>query len=358
MWTGVLKVSPLFSICYAFHMTAEQLISLNLKTYLSMREIHGKDDPEVVQLYGKLKNMIIVEVYFMGFLRNLIDDDEMSGFILFINDDIDGIIERFRKTKGHFMRYLKDSLENRALAYLKLKLKRASINRSISEFYCPDIMAVAEASPEDAYICKENAREARWQKSLMFSVLRDMCMRVRSRRIKLFTFFCTIMPFLSRDVIDGFCESINCDREQTLIIANQLCRIQERENQNRYSKYYLSRMVDFHWSKILEYEGHAQIALNPEFYKKKADLNRKKLRESLKGFFNAKMHTPYSSVARILNMEPQTVSAYVMYAKKILEKVISDQSLYNMTPKSRIKQPGLSRFEPFTEFGIGTRKRC
>ena len=132
MWSGPLKVSGLFSICYALTMTAEQLISLNLTTYLSMREIRGKDDPEVVKLYGKLKNMIIVEVYFMGFLRNLIDDDEMSGFILFINDDLDGIIERFRKNKGHFMRYLKDSLENRALAYLKLKLKRASINRSIS----------------------------------------------------------------------------------------------------------------------------------------------------------------------------------------------------------------------------------
>ena len=339
-------------------MTGEQLISLNLKNYLSMKKLYGKDNPEVVKLYGKLKDMIIVEIYFMQDLRMTLDVEEMSGFVLFINDDLDSIISSYRSNRGRFFPYLKESLENLAMAYLKRKNKALTMYISYTEFFTDYPVNVAENNPEEMYFLKESSREERKNKALMFNALRYMCSRVKSRRKKLFTFFCTIISFLSRDVIDRFCESINCDREQTLIIANQLCRIQERENQNRYSKYYLSRMVDFHWSKILEYEGHAQIALNPEFYKKKADLNRKKLRESLKGFFNAKMHTPYSSVARILNMEPQTVSAYVMYAKKILEKVISNQSIYNMTPKSRIKQPGLSRFEPFTEFGIGTRKRC
>ena len=77
-------------------MTGEQLISLNLKTYLSMKKQYGKDNPDVMKLYGKLKDMIIVEIYFMEDLRTLLDEEEMSGFVLFANDALDDIISCFR----------------------------------------------------------------------------------------------------------------------------------------------------------------------------------------------------------------------------------------------------------------------
>ena len=356
MWSRPSEVSGWFSICYALDMTAEQLISLNLKTYLSMKERCGKDDPEVAKLYGKLKDMIIVEIYFMGFLRNLLNDDEMSGFILYINDDLDDIIDSFRKDRGHFMCYLKDSLENRAMAYLNMRVKRYSMRTSYIDFHKPDILSVAEASPEEVYINRENAVEAGRRKAVVYNALRNMCIRVKSRREKLFTFFCTVVPFLSRDVIDGFCESINCDRRQTLMIAKHLCRIQARENDNRYSKFYMSRMIDFHWAKILEYEGHAKLALDPEPYRKKADLNRKRLKESIRGFSNAKMNASYSAVADILNLDPKTVALYVMYAKKILERVMKNVSLYDERSIASMNQYVLPRFEPFVVFGI--RNRC
>lgn len=309
-------------------------------------------------MYSQLRDMLIVEIYFMSSLRELLNEDEMSGFVLFINDDLDGIINSFRRNRGHFYPYLKEALENRAMAYLNLKLKAISMHRSYLEFYNPYSMNVAEQTAEDVYFIKEAAREERRNKALMFNELRYMCSRVKSRRKKLFTFFCTIVPFLSRDVIDAFCESINCDREQTLIIAQRLCLIQERENENRYSKCYLSKMVDFHWAKILEYEGHAEIALNPDIYKKKADFNRKRLKESLKSFFNAKMNTSYAAVASLLNLDTRTVATYVLYAKRILNRVISDAQLIDETKQPRFKQNRLPRFEPFRVFGIGTGNRC
>ena len=339
-------------------MTGEQLISLNLKTYLSMKKQYGKDNPDVMKLYGKLKDMIIVEIYFMEDLRTLLDEEEMSGFVLFANDALDDIISCFRSNKGHFFPYLKESLENLAMAYLSRKLKAITMYKSYTEFYNTYPMNVAENNPEELYLLKENAREERRNKALMFNALRYLCSRVKSRRKKLFTFFCTIIPFLSRDVIDRFCESINCDREQTLIIAQRLNMIQELENNNRYSKYYLSKMVDFHWAKILEYEGHAKIALEPEIYKKKADLNRKRLKESLKSFFNAKMNTSYAAVASLLNLDPATVASYVMYAKQILTRVISDAKIIEETKHPRFKDNKLTRFEPFRVFGIGMGNRC
>ena len=356
--SGLRKFRLCFSSATLFYMTGEQLISLNLKNYLSMKKLYGKDNPEVVKLYGKLKDMIIVEIYFMQDLRMTLDVEEMSGFVLFINDDLDSIISSYRSNRGRFFPYLKESLENLAMAYLKRKNKALTMYISYTEFYTDYPVNVAENNPEEMYFLKESSREERKNKALMFNALRYMCSRVKSRRKKLFTFFCTIISFLSRDVIDRFCESINCDREQTLIIAQHLSRIQEKENNNRYSKSYLSKMVDFHWAKILEYEGHAKIALYPEIYRKKADLNRKRLKESLRSFFNAKMNTSYAAVASILNLDPGTVASHVMYAKQILERVISDAKVIEETKHPRFKDNKLTRFEPFRVFGIGMGNRC
>ena len=331
-------------------MNAEQLISLNLQTYQALRKQYGPDDPQVVQIHNNLKDMIVVEIYFMGFLRAILNEDEMSGFILFINDDLDAIIDGFRQSKGIFMPYLKEALENRAMAYLKERIRPISMYRSYLDFYSTPAMAVSEQTPEDVYFYNEGAKELKQRKALMLSALRHMCMTVKGRRKKLFTFFCTLLPFLSRDVIDGFCESINCDRKQTMIIAQKLCKIQEQENENRYSKCYLSRMVDFHWAKILEYEGHAKSALFPQVLKNKADYHRKRLKESLKGFFNAKMNTSYSAVADILNLDTPTVAAYVLYAKQLLEKVANDAEHIESTIRIKRKNEGLTRFEPFVVF--------
>lgn len=356
--SGLWKFRGLFSSDTLSYMNGEQLISLNLKTYLSMKKVYGKDNPDVMKMYEKLKDMIIVEIYFMEDLRMLLDEEEMSGFVLFINDDLDLIIDGFRNNKGHFFPYLKESLQNRAMAYLNAKLKAIYMYSSYTQFSSPYSMNVAECSPEELYLSREGAREERRKKALMFNALRYLCSRVKSRRKKLFTFFCTIIPFLSRDVIDGFCESINCDREQTLIIAQRLSVIQERENNTRYSKFYLSNMVDFHWAKILEYEGHARMAPNPEVYKKKADLNRRRLKESLKSFFNAKMNISYAAVASILNLEPSIVANYVLCGKQILERVISDAQIIEETKHPRFKNNRLTRFEPFRVFGIGIRNHC
>jgi hypothetical protein len=161
-----------------------------------------------------------------------------------------------------------------------------------------------------------------------------------------------MVPFLSANVIDRFCEAINCDRKQTMTIARELCRIQQEEEQNRYSRSYISRMVDYHWAKILEYEGHAMISLDPELQKSKADYHRTLLSGFQKGMDKAKMNVTYSIVARILNMDSTTVASYVMHSKHLLEKVLTTSPSRNMNRFIRKGNGELSRFMPFEVFGI------
>ena len=333
-------------------MNAEQLISIHLETYRSMRRELGEDNDDVAAFYAKLKDMIIVEAYFMRSIRYLVKDDEMSGFVLYIDKFIKNIVDNYDGSRGYFMPYLKESLEKRALSYLEDHMCTVNMQRSCIEFQSAGYMSVAQPSPEEAFFIKEEELEAKTRQSRRFGILSRLCARNPIRRKKLFIFFCTMVPYLSRDVIDRFCESINCDRRQTLVIVNRLCSIYEQEESHRYSKSYLSRMVDYHWAKILEHEGHARVSSKPEKSVAMAEFHRIRLKESLSGMNNAKMNIPYSIVADVLNTDPTTVALYVMHSKHLLEKVLSSSPAGSRCRSFESGQEELPLFKPFSVFGI------
>ena len=57
------------------------------------------------------------------------------------------------------------------MAYLSRKLKAITMYKSYTEFYNTYPMNVAENNPEELYLLKENAREERRNKALMFNAL-------------------------------------------------------------------------------------------------------------------------------------------------------------------------------------------
>ena len=312
-------------------MYPEQLISIHLETYRSLCTNLGKDNEETARLYSKLKEMVIVEIYFMKSLRYLLKEEDIGDFVIYVNDDIQGIIDNYEGSRGFFMAYLKESMERRALSFLGQRMQKVNMRRAFLKFGDVDTLCLGKTK---------------------ISILQYLCAQHPARRKKLYTFFCTLSPFLSLNVIERFCEAINCDKRQTMSITRKLTSIQRKENMSRYSRSYQTNKVDYHWSKILEYEGHAMIAMDPETLKEKADYHRALLRDSLEGMIRSKMNVSYSVVARILNLDPTTVASYVMQSKHLLEKVISSSPPRSMLRLMRKGNRILPRFMPFEVFGI------
>ena len=165
---------------------------------------------------------------------------------------------------------------------------------------------------------------------------------------KLFIFLCTLMPFLSVDVLDRFCLALNCDRRQTKAISKYLDEVQKNNDRSRASKAYMARVTDYHWSKILENESNAHF-LNDAKAKNAAAFHREKLKIALEGSKSAKMNVPYRIIGKLMHLDPVTVGLYVLHSKHILGRII------NRPPKGLDKKNvSLPRFEPFREFGIET----
>ena len=333
-------------------MNSEQLISIHLEAYRSLCASLGKDNEESVRLYSKLKDMIVVEIYFMKSIRCLLKEEEMAGFVIFVNDDIRTILDNYKGSRGCFMTYLKESMEHRAMSYLDLQMQTVNMRRAFLEFKGAGSFYIDEKTPEDMLCVSETASEQRVKQMQRFNMIRYMCIMNPVRRKKLFTFFCTIVPFLSLNIIDRFCETINCDRKQALAIAGRLCLIHEKEDHSRYSRSYQKRMVDYHWAKILEYEGHAMIALDPDSQKAKADYHRALLKESLSGLIKSKMNVNYSVVAGILNLDPTTVALHVLHSKQMLERILVSSPPRNMIRLAKRGNRELPRFMPFEVYGI------
>ncbi len=335
-------------------MNAEQLIESNLKSYQSLRRELGEDDPRVIRSLGTLRDLIIVEIYFMKSLRIILEDEEMSGFVLFVDGDIQGLLDGYRQSKGPFMPYLKESMERRAKSYLREKMRKFAIQRTCFEFTSTYTMTVAETSPEDHLCHREDVRESRQERSSAIGMLRYACQRNPSRVRKLFVFLCTLMPFLSVDVIDRFCIALNCDREQTAAISRCIEGIRESLDKRRTSKAYMGRMINLHWAKILENDGLSRFSLNPEVPKVKADFHRLKLSEAIKGSRRAKMNVPYKIIGDLMNIGASTVSLYVMHSKLILQRILKAAQTKVNGKFRKAEDVKLPRFEPFREFNMRT----
>lgn len=337
-------------------MNAEQQIVFHLQSYLSLSNKLGEDDPRVVDAFGKLRDLIIVEVYFMKAIRYLLKDEEMSGFVIYIDGDIKTMVHRYRENRGPFYPYLKETMEKRALSYLRDKMRIANIQRTCVDIQSSYSMAVAE-SPEEILSNREADAEYRHERKYNMKMLSYFCQQNPSRVKKLFVFLCTLMPFLSADVIDRFCSTLNCDRNQTLVISDCLDEIRKIYDKSRSSKAHMTKMINIHWAKIIENENLARLSLNPEKPKMMADFHRSKLNEVIKGFKKAKMNIPYRIVGKLVNLDPTTVGLYVMHSKHILNRVLKVQPSRSMLKSFKNDDKKLPRFEPFKEFGIESLNR-
>ena len=337
-------------------MNAEQQIVFHLQSYLGLSRKLGEDDPRVVEAFGKLRDLIIVEIYFMKAIRYLLTDEEMSGFVIYINKDIKAMVHRYRETRGPFYHYLKETMEKRAMSYLRDKMRIANIQRTCIEIQSSYSMMVAE-SPEEILSKRETEAENRQQRKYNMKMLGYFCQQNPSRVRKLFVFLCTMMPFLSADVIDRFCSTLNCDRNQTAIISECLDEIRKIYDKTRSSKAHKTKMINIHWAKIIENENLARLSLDPEKPKMMADFHRNKLNEVIKGFKKAKMNIPYRVVGKLVNLDSTTVGLYVLHSKHILNRVLKEQPSRSMLKSFKNDDNKLPRFEPFKEFGIESLNR-
>ena len=333
-------------------MTAKEVLADYVDEYIRLSSRLGENSRKTTEVFGKLRELLIVEIYFMKSVRMIIEEEELSGFVIFVENKLRDIVDSFKPGRSEFMTYFKHVMEYRALNYLE-KNRRGMLTAYAYEcYYMQFVEEVAEKNPEEIYLEEiEKTESARIQKKLR-DKLKYCCVCRPSRRKNLFIFLCTVLPYLSRDAIDDFCRVLNCSREQTFAIADYLYSIQVGLEPNRGSREYLRNRKDCLWIRKMEMEYSFEHS-----DKRNETLldNIRRIREMISNIETdrRKMNVEYPVLGELLNMDPGSIANAVYSSKKLLSVILDDKT--NAVVKK--KPMKLERFEPFSVFGISKLKK-
>ncbi len=340
-------------------MDAEDLLTEYANKYLILLSRDGVRDRRVREQYLKLKDLMLVEIYFMKNVRMIVTDDEMSGFILYVDKYLRTIADAYKPYHGTFYNYLKRIMELRALTYISDVQRKKRVTGSYARHYLPYVESVAERGVDEAITLREERNDDEMIRRRAMSRLRYFCAKRPKRRRSLFVFLCTQLPNLSVATIDVFCEALNCDRDQTFAIADFLYE-NATYSDKKGSRIFLEQRRDHYWTKMLESEARARYLTSNEECNRKLSYHREMFRTEAEGLKNASHHVPYSLIGELLNIDRIRVSSEVYWAKEILEMALSDviqpcdgpMGILANLPEEVMQNFKISRFEPFKVFKI------
>lgn len=341
-------------------MTAEETLIDYVDTYLLLVQKYGPKAECVKRHYDKLKDILIVEIYFLKSVRMIVTDDEMAGFVIYIEKHLKTIVEAYRPYHGAFPNYLRRIMELRSLNYVETVLKRRSIADFYTRNYMPYVECVAESGSDSGLYRRDELLQEDSIRTRAMNRLRYFCAKRPTRRRSLFVLLCTQITSLSVATIDTFCEVLNCDKNQTFAIADFIYENEIRCPTTKCRAYYEQKR-DKHWSRMMECESRIRTSLHPERYERKLRKHRNIFRAQLEELRSQKLHVPYSLVGEILNIDRIKVSSEVFRAKEILELANSDvintwdgpMGILSNVSDETLRNSRISRFEPFKVFNIG-----
>ncbi len=341
-------------------MNAQEVLCRYVDLYLQASVRPGEESGKAAEVFCKLRDLLLAELYFMKSVRILVKEEELSGFVIYIDKRLKSIVDSYRPDKSGFMHYFSHVAEYRALSYLAEK-KKKKLTACAFENYCMlNAEEVAERSPEDVYIEREERKETERRQKRLMDKVRYVCACRPSRRRNLFVFMCTLLPYLSSDAIDNFCRVLNCDRKQTFAIAEYLCSVRAGEGSQRRSRTYSRTRRDCLWIRKMEME----YAFDHSDRRNTALLdNINRIRTLISNYdcSRRKMNVEYPVLGELLNMAPSSIASAVYSSRKVLAAALGEgipDSYIDKQAKTYAgrKQVKLDRFEPFSVFGITEKK--
>ena len=336
-------------------MTAQQVLCEYVDKYIQLSSRFGASSRKAADAYAKLKDLLLVEIYFMKSVRILVHEEELSGFVIYVEKSLQDIVDSYRSERSKFLPYFRHVMEYRALSYLAENRRRAMTSSAYEDYYIREMEEVAERSCEEIFMEREERLEAERKQKKLMDRLRYVCACRPGRRTNLFIFMCTLLPNLSSDAIDDFCTLLNCNREQTFAIADYLWSVQNGDS-SRGSRTYLRNRRDYFWMRKMEMEYSFDHS-DRQDRMLSDNISRISSLIANTGTDRRKMNVEYPVLGELLNLEPTLIATAVHSSRKLISVIMGEgpQDGYiaqQAQKKASIRPSRLPKFDPFKVFGI------
>ncbi len=339
-------------------MTSEEVLSDRARRFLELSERFGRTARCTADSFNELRELTIVEIYFMKPVRSLITAEEMSGFVLYAESYVDRVIDSYRSGRGEYPMFLRCVMQKLACNYLKKLKTRERICSTYIRHYLPHCSPMFSPPPEEIVLAKEeqageDCAPAAWR-------LKYLCMKRPEKRRKFFMLFCAVYPLLSAETADRICRILNFRRSQTLA----LCDYMQKMNEGIYGPRHLQKQnfhekMDFHWARLVASEASGEYRTDP-VAAGKAERCRQTMKNLLEAACRSRKKINYGIIAEVLNTDRNSVASDIFYACRNIEELTEDgcedtmytlNGLKKLTLRQRMELE-IPEFRPFEAFRV------
>ena len=322
------------------------------KSVISLQKLNANNGSKQRQekLFESIRTQSLLEIYTSPVITNLITEEELSGFLLYLNERLHPIVLAYRPERGSYIKYLIQSAAFRALNYISKKVKLAKLDFALSQYVYVEEKALTYNN-DWLKVAEEKTMSGNED---LIKILRYMCAKRQSYQRKIFIYLAGIHPCLTPDLIENICINLNFDIDQTLKIFERIyessikpdsvstrMRLKDRRNKNWAYLLYTENEIEY-----ANLTGSARKQMTLEKQANKFKIRNKTANTKMEVLKN---NISYSVVAKELNIPLGTVSSTAYFVKNLLESIGSDERYVQLGRPADVVLP---RFEPFLAFGL------
>ena len=327
------------------------------KSVVRLQKLLAKDGDErkIKKLYETLRMQSLVEVYTSPVIEKLVSEEEMSGFILYLDERLKQVITAYDAKRCPYKNYLIQVASFRALNYISKKTKLAKMDFALSQYSYAEEQELNYSTPWQDF---PDELQNKYRNEDTINILRYMCSKRPQLQRKIFIYLLGAFPHLSSDVIDNICKNFNIDIDQTLKIYERIFERSIRPNTTPSKQRYLNQR-NKNWSFQLCAEAELRYAQATGSEEEQQELEQQiiRFRERNKSanskLVKVKKKMNYTLISQELNIPKGTVSSTIYFIKSVLKAIgMGELEVEEDTGKEVV----LPRFKPFLEFDLEERE--
>ncbi len=336
----------------------------------------------VEELYKEIRDLCLIKVYTQPSIRKILDEEELSGFLLHFESKFRRFVENFDETKCPFLVYLTFSAEFCAYNYLAKKTKEThksvAIVKELGKALCIDELE-ENWDRIDSDIDNNTASNNLFRNCdrLAVEALKFLCYKRKSFQKRIFIFMCTMLPFLDTLMIEHLCQEFNFNVMQTFAINEYLFdRLSDKDKHNKRMLYIQKRNAN--WATILslqeELAAEGMFSLEEEtkeLLKNKIEIHKNRRNLAKIQIDKTRKKVPYPIISNLLNIPEGTVASTVYTVSNVMKAILlakqgvnikiptTENGLYSMVldalkkiKKNKLTNSIVPHFYPFEEFNI------
>lgn len=291
---------------------------------LTDKVIEYQNHPELSALHNTIINEIMIIIYNLPSETHLIQEEDASEFLLFMEPKLDRIIANYKSGVSDFKTYLCAILQKKIKSFYKTKNVQLQREMVINTCYSGYEYEINEEANITSYVAER--RDINVFESPALHKLKFLCRSSKTVKKRLFIYIMYIALNLQYSEITAICEQFGFDTNETLELYEKINNLApNREHSNIYKE---RRNISWTRSLFLQNDKAVRNYLSDytmdSFYQSRIDKYEDSFNYQKKVLNESKTTVSRTLLSEIFGISVASAGASVYYTKNIIKYCLGE----------------------------------